>query len=65
MTQYVPLSDAERQKQRNKRILDAGLVQRKVVGHPDDFDAIRAFAQRLHQEREAAEKSGKMAEEEK
>ncbi len=65
MTQHVPLSQAERQKQRNKRILDAGLVQRKVVGHPDDFDAIRAFAERLYKKREADEKSGKTAVKEK
>jgi hypothetical protein len=42
---------AQRQAERNKRIVDAGLVQRKVVGHPDDFDAIRAYSKKLYRKR--------------
>lgn len=39
---------AERQKDRDQRVKNAGLVQRKVVGHPDDFNAIREFAESLY-----------------
>jgi hypothetical protein len=46
-----PKTAAERQAQRNKKILDAGLVQRKVVGHPDDFEAIRLYAEKLYKKR--------------
>jgi hypothetical protein len=46
-----PKSAAERQAMRNKRIIDAGLVQRKVVGHPEDFDDIREYAQKLYKKR--------------
>ena len=44
-------SDAERQKIRDDRIKDAGLVQRKVVGHPDDFNKIRKYAEKLYKKR--------------
>ena len=44
-------SDAERQRNRDERIKTAGLVQRKVVGHPDDFDAIRNYAEKLYKKR--------------
>ncbi|MBU2968763.1 hypothetical protein KO527_05295 [Pseudoalteromonas sp. C2R02] len=44
-------SAASRQASRNQRIIDAGLVQRKVVGHPDDFEAIRAYAVELYKKR--------------
>lgn len=44
-------SAATRQANRNQRIIDADLTQRKVVGHPDDFPAIRAFAESLYKQR--------------
>jgi hypothetical protein len=47
----APMTDAERGRARRKRIADAGLVQRKVVGHPDDFEKIHAFAKCLYEER--------------
>lgn len=46
-----PKSDAVRQAERNKRILNAGLVQRKVVGHPEDFIKIREYAEMLYKQR--------------
>lgn len=46
-----PKSTAERQAMRNKRIVDAGLVQRKVVGHSDDFYKIREYAKALYKQR--------------
>lgn len=46
-----PKTMAERQAMRNKRIIDAGLVQRKVVGHSDDFDKIREYAKTLYKQR--------------
>ncbi len=51
MPEKKPKSTAERQAERNLRILKAGLVQRKVVGHPDDFDEIRNFARQLYEKR--------------
>lgn len=44
-------SDAERQEKRDQKIKNAGLVQRKVVGHPDDFDLIRTYAEKLYKKR--------------
>lgn len=44
-------TDAERQADRNQKIREAGLVQRKVVGHPDDFDSIREYAKKLYKKR--------------
>lgn len=52
MTDKKPLTAAQRQAERNQRIQDAGLVQRKVVGHPDDFDAIRQYARKLYKKRQ-------------
>jgi len=46
-----PKSDAIRQEERNQRIKDAGLVQRKVVGHKDDFELIRDYAKELYKKR--------------
>ncbi len=37
----------ERRQSRNQRIKDAGLVERRILMHPDDADAIRTFAQSL------------------
>ena len=42
---------AERQKDRDQKIKKAGLVQRKVVGHPDDFNEIREYAENLYKKR--------------
>ena len=42
---------AERQKYRDQKIKDVNLVQRKVVGHKDDFDLIRAYAKKLYKNR--------------
>lgn len=47
-----PKTDAVRQAERNQRIIDAGLVQRKVVGHADDFKAIREYAKKLFKKRQ-------------
>ncbi len=52
MTEKKAKNAATRQAERNQRILDAGLVQRKVVGHSDDFDAIRAYAKKLYEKRQ-------------
>jgi hypothetical protein len=52
MTQEKAKTAAVRQAERNQRILDADLVQRKVVGHADDFDAIRAYAKKLYKKRD-------------
>ena len=46
-----PLSDAERQGNRDQRIIDAGLRQRKVVAHPDDFPLVRAYARKRYEAR--------------
>jgi len=44
-------SDAERQDSRDKKIKRAGLVQRKVVGHSEDFELIREYAKNLYEKR--------------
>ena len=44
-------SDKDRQAARNQKIIDAKLVQRKVVGHPDDFEEIRELAKKLYEKR--------------
>ena len=51
MTEVKAKTAAKRQAERNQRIIDADLVQRKVVGHADDFDAIRAYAKKLYKKR--------------
>ncbi len=51
MTDKQPKTAAKRQSERNQRIIDAGLVQRKVVGHADDFEAIRTYAKNLYKKR--------------
>lgn len=51
MSEKKPLTAAERQDNRDKRIKAAGLVQRKVVGHPDDFDDIRKYAEKRYKKR--------------
>lgn len=45
------LTDAQRQANRNTKIHNAGLTQRKVVGHPDDFEKIRKYAEHLYKKR--------------
>jgi hypothetical protein len=47
----MALSDVEKQAARTKRIRDAKLAQRKVVGHPDDFPAIRKYAKKLYEKK--------------
>lgn len=44
-------SDSDRHKRRAKRIKDAGLVHRKVVGHPDDFPSIHLNAENKYKKR--------------
>ena len=39
-----PVTTANRVKASNKRRKDAGLIQGKVWFHPDDSDAVRAYA---------------------
>lgn len=52
MTEKVlPKSPSLRQAERNQRIKNAGLVQRKIVGHKDDFDLIRNYAKKLYKKR--------------
>ncbi len=41
----------ERRVLRNKRIKEAGLVERRILMHPDDAEAIRAFANSLYSQR--------------
>lgn len=43
--------NAMTQDARTLRIKDAGLAERKIVAHPDDFNAVRAFARSLYKKR--------------
>lgn len=45
------MTDSERQSLRRSRITDAGLVQRKVIGHADDFAKIHEYAKKLYEKR--------------
>ena len=47
----MPLTDSERQRRRREKIKTAGLVSRKVIGHPDDFDAIHRYAENKFKKR--------------
>ncbi len=47
--EWVVLSDSARKKSiRKQRLDEAKLTERTVVGHPDDFDRIRAYARGLY-----------------
>ena len=45
------MNDRVREKRHFQRIKDAGLVSRKVVGHPDDFVSIKSYSEKKYKSR--------------